>query len=407
MEKIIAYSHPKSVYTYAIAKLFERASYYGLRAILVLYLIDETMSMPREQAFTVYSWFGTGALGSTIVGAFLGDLVLGNRKTIIIGGLIQAIGAIVLSMSFSNSLYIGLGLFVLGGGLFIPNLTSNFGKLYLEKTKLLDAGFSIFFLAINFGSFIGIAIIGYVGEKIGWEIGFLIAALFIIISVVLSIFSKEPKLLNPFDQVKISIKKRTINIILAFILVGVFWGTYEIAGIRIYIIHISLGELPVLNISEPIWRVTSSIIILPITIVLILLWSFYYSSQFVKLTIGFVFGAMAYGLIIFIPEIPNEQHISIYLISIFLLAISESYINPIIYSVITKYSNPKYLAIVLSLTVISIRSFYLLAVFFDDSLFNDQLRDIRICLVAITAISFGLLAYIFVNKSTKTFNLLD
>ena len=173
MRKIKNQKHSKETLFFATSKVFERASYYGLRAILLLYMIGETLKIEDSKALTIFGWLLGSLLFSQIIGGIFGDLIIGNKKSIIIGGIIQAIGAFILCVPSINGLYFGLFLVVLGNGFFTPNFTSNFGKLYLNKTKLLDSGFTILYFAINLGSFFGVLLIGYIGNKYGYNFGFI------------------------------------------------------------------------------------------------------------------------------------------------------------------------------------------------------------------------------------------
>jgi len=175
MERIINQNHDRHTFIYACSKLLERAAFYGVRFLIVLYMTGDSIQMSREQALIVFSWFTGGFIVSHIIGGILGDLVFGNKRALIIGGAFQAIGAFSLCMHTPFGLYAGLGLIVLGGGLYTPNVTAQFGKLYLPRDRLLDSGFAIFYTAINIGSFVGVLLIGYLGENFGWSIGFMSA----------------------------------------------------------------------------------------------------------------------------------------------------------------------------------------------------------------------------------------
>ena len=175
MERIQNTKHTKETFYYSLSRMLERASYYGLRTLIVLYMVGETLKMENSEALNIYGWLTGSLVLSQIVGALLGDLLIGNRKSVVIGGIIQAIGAFSICIPSIIGLYIGLSLVVLGSGFFTPNITSNFGKLYLNKTKLLDSGFTIFYLTINLGSFLGVLLIGYLGEKFSYNIGFIIS----------------------------------------------------------------------------------------------------------------------------------------------------------------------------------------------------------------------------------------
>ena len=153
MEKIQGQQHTITTFYYALSRMLERASYYGFRSIIVLYMIGETLKMESNEALKVYGWFTLALVITHIIGAVFGDLLVGNKKGILIGGVTQAIGAFSLCIPSTIGLYLGICLVVLGSGFFTPNIISNFGKSYLNKTKLLDSGFTIFYLAINLGAF--------------------------------------------------------------------------------------------------------------------------------------------------------------------------------------------------------------------------------------------------------------
>ncbi|MDX1372410.1 MAG: MFS transporter, partial [Nitrososphaeraceae archaeon] len=187
----------------------------------------ETLKMENTEVLTIYGWFTASLVFSQIIGALLGDLVIGNKKSIIIGGIIQAFGAFTLCIPSIYGLYIGIFFIVLGSGFYTPNIIANYGKSYLNKTKLLDAGFTIFYLAINIGAFLGSFLIGYSGVEFGYNIGFIISGLLMLISLIPIVKTKETKI--PVVE-KTSIGKRVLTIAMAFIIVGLFWGVYEISN---------------------------------------------------------------------------------------------------------------------------------------------------------------------------------
>ena len=380
--------------------MLERASYYGLRALVVLYMTGEILKMDSTEALTIYGWFAGSVVFSQIFGALLGDLLIGNKKAIIVGGIIQALGAFALCIPNTYGLYAGLFLVVLGNGFFTPNIVANFGKAYLNKTRLLDAGFTIFYLAINLGSFLGILAIGYSGEKFGYNIGFLVCGLLTLLSLIPILKTKE----NEFqEKEKISIGKRILNILIAFIVVGLFWGFYELSSIRTFDLQLQLSEVSTLDIPNHLWQSLNSIFILPISIIAIVLWTYFYSNQFFKLMLGFVFGVISFGILFLIPEVPTEQNTITYLISLLFLAISEIHIAPIIHSILTKYSNPKYLAILISLAFLPTRMISLIFGLFNDKLYDNPMLGLKIGIVGMIVVGIGLIGYIIINKKT-TYN---
>jgi POT family proton-dependent oligopeptide transporter len=402
MEKIQNQKHSIETFYYSLARMLERASYYGFRALVVLYMTGEILKMDRTEALSIYGWFAGSMVFSQIIGGLFGDLLIGNKKAIIIGGIIQAIGAFSLCIPSTTGLYLGLFLVVLGSGFFTPNILSNFGKSYLNKTKLLDSGFTIFYLAINLGSFLGISLIGYSGEKFGYNIGFVISGILMLLSIVPIIISKEFNS-EEFEKGETSISKRILNILIAFIVVGVFWGIYEISNIRIFDLQMQFSEISAWNISKSLWQTIGSIFTLPISLVAIVLWTFFYSSQFFKLMVGFIFGAISFGILFLIPEIPTENHTITYLISLVFLGISEIHIAPIIHSILTKYTNPKYLAILMSLAFLPTRLISLIFGLFNDKLYDNPMLGLKIGIVGMTVVGIGLIGYVWWNKKT-TYN---
>lgn len=379
--------------------MLERGSYYGFRALVVLYMVGETLKMERTEAISIYGWFTASLVFSQIVGALFGDLLIGNKKSIIIGGIIQAIGAFSLCIPSTTGLYSGLFLVVLGSGFFTPNIISSFGKIYLNKTRLLDSGFTIFYLAINLGSFLGVLLIGYLGEKYGYNIGFITSGILMLISIIPIIFLTKEKRLDEIEKNEFPISKRIINILIAFIVVGLFWGFYEISSIRTFDLQLQLSQISTLGIPNHLWQSINSIFILPISIIAIILWTYFYNSQFFKLMLGFIFGVISFGILFLIPDVPTEQHIITYLISLLFLAISEIHIAPIIHSILTKYSNPKYLAILISLAFLPTRLISLVFGLFNDKLYDNPMLGLKIGIIGMAIIGIGLIGYVKWNKN--------
>ena len=136
----------------------------------------------------------------------------------------------------------------------------------------------------------------------------------------------------------------------------------------------------------------------------IFLWTFFYSNQIIKLTLGFIFGVISFGILFLIPETPTEQHTVFYLISLLFLGISEIHIAPIIHSILTRFSNPKYLAILISLAFIPTRLFSMIIVLFNDELYNDPILGLKIAMVAMIGISIGLIIYLYYGKRKIAYN---
>jgi POT family proton-dependent oligopeptide transporter len=149
--------------------MWERFSFYGMRALLVLYLTKQ-LSMARASALDIYATY-TGLVYLTpLLGGYLADTYLGQRKAILIGGSLMALGHF--AMAFPPLLYMALGLLILGNGFFKPNISTMVGQLYPQHDPRRDGAYTIFYMGINLGAFFSPLVCGTLGEKIGWHYGF-------------------------------------------------------------------------------------------------------------------------------------------------------------------------------------------------------------------------------------------
>ena len=397
MQKITDLSHSATPFLYGLSKSLERASYYGLRAVIVLYMIEGTLKMSREDALSTYGAFTTALLFTVILGGVLGDLALGNRRSIILGALLQAMGAFCCCIPSFEGLAAGLLLIVIGNGLYTPNLSANFGKQYLEKTKLLDAGFSILFMAINIGAFLGVVVLGRVGEYYGWNFAFILAGALMILSIVPIMFAKEADV-ELEAPVKRGTSDRTVKILLAALSVGLFWAIYDFSGEQVWELQAQFADLHADEIPGYLWQSLNAAFTIPLTLLAAIVWSSFYSSQFSKLTTGFLFGAASFALLMSIPVSPDETHTPFFLGAMLLFSIAETYIGPVVYSAITQYANPKYLAIIMSVAFLPSRFFTfalgVLGLNGGEGLTNSFLW----CGIAMGALGLGLLIYTSMSK---------
>ena len=172
MSKLVINKYPSSLSTLFFTEMWERFSYYGMRALLVLYLVN-SLNYSESEALHIYAVY-TGLVYLTpLIGGYLADRFLGTQKSIFIGGLTMMIGHFL--MAFPDYLYLAIGMLIIGNGYFKPNISSLLGRLYKSNDLRRDSGFSIFYVGINVGAFLAPLIVGYVGETINWHYGFAIA----------------------------------------------------------------------------------------------------------------------------------------------------------------------------------------------------------------------------------------
>lgn len=182
------FGHPVGLSTLFAAEMWERFSYYGMRALLVLFLTatyaNGGFELAELDAFTIYGIFTALVYVTPIIGGILADKLLGQRKCIYIGGITMAMGQFFLAasamyegeMEFRKLIFFaGLGILILGNGFFKPNISTMVGKLYDNNDPRKDGGFTIFYMGINMGAFLSPLIAGKLGEQIAWQYGFMAA----------------------------------------------------------------------------------------------------------------------------------------------------------------------------------------------------------------------------------------
>ena len=174
--------HPVGLFILFFTEMWERFSYYGMRAILVLYLTSEIASggweWSRADALKLYAWY-TGLVYLTpLLGGYLADTKLGYRYALAIGALIMTLGHASLALETDATFFLGLALLVIGNGFFKPNMTSIISQMYPADSPLKDSAYTIFYMGVNAGAFMGIAICGYLGETVSWSYGFGAAGVF-------------------------------------------------------------------------------------------------------------------------------------------------------------------------------------------------------------------------------------
>ncbi|WP_439555163.1 peptide MFS transporter [Dyadobacter sp.] len=188
MASQISQKHPRGLYVLFFAEMWERFSYYGMRAILLLFLLDNIrggMGLSASEGTAIYGLYTASVYLLTLPGGWLADNILGQKKAIWYGGIVIMLGHIILAVPAGPVLFfIGLSTVAIGTGLLKPNISSIVGELYPEGGARRDAAFSIFYMGINLGSFLGIAIVGYLGEKVSWHMGFGAAAIGMLLGLI-------------------------------------------------------------------------------------------------------------------------------------------------------------------------------------------------------------------------------
>lgn len=192
-EKVLG--HPSGLFLLFFTEMWERFSYYGMRALLTLFLVSAMgiggWEWTPAEALTLYGIY-TGLVYITpIFGGLIADKITGFRMAILLGAFLMTAGHASMAFETEASFYLGLGLIILGNGLFKPNISSIVGSLYKKNPERKDAAYTIFYMGINAGAFMGIMLCGYIGEKVGWSYGFGLAGVFMFLGMLMFQFGQK------------------------------------------------------------------------------------------------------------------------------------------------------------------------------------------------------------------------
>ena len=187
MNQKLLMGHPSGLFVLFFTEMWERFSYYGMRALLVLFLtsalLDGGWAWTREEALGLYGTYTMLVYFSPILGGLIADKFIGYRKAVAFGALIMTLGHASMAMDTPWGLYLGIGCLVAGNGLFKPNITSIINGVYINAQDKKDGAFTIFYMGVNAGAFLGIMLCGYIGETICWHWGFGLAGIFMFLGM--------------------------------------------------------------------------------------------------------------------------------------------------------------------------------------------------------------------------------
>jgi POT family proton-dependent oligopeptide transporter len=250
MQEKTILGHPAGLFILFFTELWERFSYYGMRAILVLYLTAQTTDQSNPglgwtsgEALALYGWYGMMVYFMGIFGGVIADRMIGQKKAVLLGGIFIILGQFSIAVVGDIPFYTGLVLLVCGVGLLKPNISTMVGGLYKKGDAKRDSGFTIFYIGINIGALLAPIIVGYFGEKVDWHLGFSLAGFGMILGQLVYVFgrkhlsgvgellkhSKEHAHLMKQPLTKIEKDRMTVMFI-SFLIVMVFWAAYEQAG---------------------------------------------------------------------------------------------------------------------------------------------------------------------------------
>ncbi len=246
--------HPAGLFVLFFTEMWERFSYYGMRGLLVLYISTSATAVGHEgaglgwtggDAIWLYGWYTMFVYVMAIPGGIIADKWLGQKKTVLIGGLLLCAGHGILAIPTNMAFFSGLALIILGVGALKPNISTMVGGLYAPGDARRDKGFTIFYIGINIGAFLASLVVGLVAYNYGWHAGFGLAGIGMALGQVVYMLgqkhlthvgnfigkSEDPEVLKAAKKPLTKIEKdRVVVLLLSFIIIIVFWGAFEQAG---------------------------------------------------------------------------------------------------------------------------------------------------------------------------------
>lgn len=257
--------HPKGLFVLFLTEMWERFSYYGMRALLVLYMVNHLFAHPEVSAHVlgfstvtgwyeslfhtqwtaqplsswVYGLYTSFVYGTPIIGGLIADRLLGQRKTVVIGGILMAIGHFL--MAIESLFFPALIFLIAGNGCFKPNISTQVGLLYPPGDKRRDRAFSIFYVGVNLGAFLAPLICGTLGQKVGWHFGFGAAGVGMVLGLIFYVMNQKylaPDVLAQRKAQAVQVQEKMTKeewlrvgaIGMACLIVAAFWAVYEQQG---------------------------------------------------------------------------------------------------------------------------------------------------------------------------------
>jgi POT family proton-dependent oligopeptide transporter len=271
------FGHPRGLSTLFFTEMWERFSYYGMRAFLILYMVH-ALGFDDKRAGSVYGTYTASAWAAAIFGGIIADRWLGQYKSVLIGGIIIAVGHFTLAFHALPFFYTGLAFIVVGTGLLKPNVSGIVGSLYDAQDARRDAGFSIFYMGINLGAALGPFIAGYLAQRVDWHIGFACAGVGMTLGLIQYVMGRkhlQPGIDRLAEQRRLARAtvvasststvstehtvggfttvewKRLAAMAVFFVFAAIFWGAYEQAGSTLNLFGDRYTRTSILGFSFP------------------------------------------------------------------------------------------------------------------------------------------------------------
>ena len=362
--------HPRGLFTLFFTEMWERASYYGMRALLVLYMTGSVMQpglgFPDAKATKIYGLYTMLVYLMGIPGGFVADKLIGHKRAVLFGGIIIALGHFSMAVPGLPFFYLGLLLIIIGTGLLKPNVSTIVGTLYTRDDPRRDSGFSLFYMGINTGAFFAPLVTGWLGQKINWHIGFAAAGVGMVFGLIQYVMGQKyliPAEEQPAPQTAAVESVTTVaaepkgftsqewgRIAAACILTLfalIFWAGFEQAGSSLTLFADRATQLVILGFTYPSSWFQS---VEPLFVIILSLFFAWFwlklgprePSSPAKFTLGLFFLSLSFLLVVPAARYfqqTNQRVSPWWLIGLyFLQAVGELCLSPVGLSMVTKLS---------------------------------------------------------------------
>jgi len=365
--------HPRGLATLFFTEMWERFSYYGMRALLVLYMTGSVMQpglgFPDAKATHIYGLYTMAVYLMGVPGGWVADRFLGHYRAVLLGGIIIACGHFSMAVPGIPFFYAGLGLIVLGTGLLKPNVSTIVGTLYTRDDPRRDAGFSLFYMGINLGAFIAPLITGWLGQKINWHIGFAAAGVGMVLGLIQYVYGRkyliavsgtEKQMAGSVNATPVMPEKaftrqewgRITAALILTLFALIFWAGFEQAGSSLTLFADRATRLTILGFTYPSswFQSVEPLFVIIFSPIFALVWlsmakSRREPSSPTKFTLGLFFLSLSFLLIVPAArffESHGARVSAMWLIGLyFLQMLGELCLSPVGLSMVTKLSPPR------------------------------------------------------------------
>ena len=386
------FGHPRGLSTLFFTEMWERFSYYGMRAFLILYMTAPVaaggLGFDVPRASSVYGTYTGSVWVTPILGGLVADRMLGAYRSVLLGGIVIALGHFTLALRALPFFYTGLALIVVGTGLLKPNATTLVGSLYDEQDARRDAGFSIFYMGINLGAFIGPLLAGGLAQKVDWHLGFACAGVGMTLGLIQYVLGRD-RLRPAMERVASRVRGaapvagtparagggamlgftpvewgRIAAVVVFFVFAALFWAAYEQAASTLNLFVDRYADRTVLG-----WTVPSSwfVAIQPLFVILlsgVFAWLWVWlgprePSTPAKFSLGLLFVGLSFVLLLPAGAIAQRGGgvlvSSLWLVgAYFLQVVGELCLSPVGNSAVTKLAPPRIVGMMMGVWFLSI-----------------------------------------------------